>query len=65
MRFRDVEIARTQSSKRVDRIHYAPTQSLRMLRKTINKADRENINVSIKDTPVDGTALKGKVFQAL
>lgn len=55
VRFRDVEIARIQSSERVNRIHRAPGDSAQ------NEAERTN--ASIGDALVDGTALKWEYFK--
>ena len=55
MRFSDFEIARIQSSERVNRIHRAPGDSAR------NEAERTN--ASIGDALVDGTALKWEYFK--
>ena len=54
MYFRDVEIARIQSSERVNRIHRAPGDSAQ------NEAERTNS--SIGDALVVGTALKWQYF---
>ena len=55
VRFRDVEIARIQSSERGNRIHRAPGDSAQ------NEAERTN--ASIGDALVDGTALKWEYFK--
>ena len=55
MRFRDVEIARIQSSERVNRIHRAPGNSAQ------NEAERTDS--SMGDALVDGTALKWEHFK--
>ena len=55
VRFRDVEIARIQSSERVNRIHRAPGDPAQ------NEAERTN--TSLGDALVDGTALKWEYFK--
>lgn len=55
VRFSDFEIARIQSSERVNRIHRAPGDSAQ------NEAERTN--ASIGDALVDGTALKWEYFK--
>lgn len=55
MRFSDFEIARIQSSGRVNRIHRALGDSVQ------NEAERTN--ASIGDALLDGTALKWEYFK--
>lgn len=55
VQFRDVEIARIQSSERINRIHHVPGYSAQ------SKAERTN--ASIGDKLVDGIALKWEYFK--